>query len=174
MRVIPQLSFSQAFNSATSRIFQFTGRSRRSEYWWMIGLVYLINLVLSSLFNVLACVVIFLLWLATIPLTFRRLHDSGRSGWWWGAGVILQMGFVFAMIYDVVAASISYYAWENDGVQFFIHFLAKYSIWAIIICIYKIVMLVFMCLDSEEGSNKYGESPKYVEDDEEETTYIND
>lgn len=37
MEVIPQLSFSEAFNSATSKIFQFTGRSRRSEYWWTMA-----------------------------------------------------------------------------------------------------------------------------------------
>jgi len=29
--------------------------------------------------------------------------------------------------------------------------------------IYEIVMLVFFCLDSDPNANKYGESPKYVE-----------
>ena len=29
--------------------------------------------------------------------------------------------------------------------------------------IYEIVMLVFFCLDSDPHANKYGESPKYVE-----------
>lgn len=76
MEVIPQLSFSEAFNNVTSKIFQFTGRSRRSEYWWTMALVYLLNIILTPFLGV-------FLSIATIPLTFRRLHDTGRSGWWW-------------------------------------------------------------------------------------------
>lgn len=180
MEIRPQLSFTESFNSATSKIFQFTGRARRSEYWWMIGLVVLINIVLTSLFSIFSWPIAFLLYLATIPLTFRRLHDSGKSGWWWGAGVILQIAFVMAMIYDIVMASVQAaslndydYSFNHSDLSYFINFVAKYSIWALIIGVYKIVMFVFMCLDSDKYANKYGESPKYVDDDEAgESTYI--
>lgn len=181
MEIRPQLSFSEAFDSATSKIFQFTGRARRSEYWWMIGLVVLINIVLSSLFGIFSWPIVFLLYLATIPLTFRRLHDSGRSGWWWGAGMILQIAFVVAMIYDVVMASVQMaslndydYAFSQSDLTYLVRFAAKYSIWALIIGIYKIVMFVFMCLDSDEHANKYGESPKYIDEGEEEPIIISD
>ena len=74
---IPSLGFSEAVNKAASDIFKFEGRSRRSEYWWSMVIVSLVGIVLTPLFG-------FVLNLLTIPLTFRRLHDTGRSGWWWG------------------------------------------------------------------------------------------
>lgn len=39
----PQLGFSEALNASTSKIFQFTGRSRRSEFWWTQVLVFLVS-----------------------------------------------------------------------------------------------------------------------------------
>lgn len=159
MEVIPQLSFSEAFNSATSKIFQFTGRSRRSEYWWTMALVYLVNIFLTPFLGI-------FLYVATIPLTFRRLHDTGKSGWWWGVGAIMQVAFVVSLIYDVIMASI-----HSDTLQYYeddlaFKFIAKYSIWLLIIGCYKIVMLVFMCLDSNDYENEYGESPKYISSEE--------
>ena len=61
----PTLSFSEAFNSATSKIFQFNGRARRSEYWWMMVLLLAVNVILTPFIGILVD-------LATIPLTFRR------------------------------------------------------------------------------------------------------
>lgn len=92
----------------------------------------------------------------------------------------MQIAFVMAMIYDIVmasvqAASLNYYdyTFNHSDLSYFINFVAKYSIWALIIGVYKIVMFVFMCLDSDKYSNKYGESPKYMDDDEAgESTYI--
>jgi uncharacterized membrane protein YhaH (DUF805 family) len=34
-----------------------------------------------------------------------------------------------------------------------------------IVSLYKIIMLVLMCVDSQVGFNKYGDSPKYPEAD---------
>ena len=69
------LNFSEAVNRATNRIFQISGRARRSEYWWTMLLVLIVSMAVPF-----AGVLLNLL---TIPLTFRRLHDTGRSGWWW-------------------------------------------------------------------------------------------
>lgn len=33
--------------------------------------------------------------------------------------------------------------------------------------VYNIMMIVFMCMDSQTGTNKYGPSPKYMTDQEE-------
>lgn len=87
----PSLSFSEALNKSTCKIFQFTGRSRRSEYWWTMLLVYLLNIVLTPFIGIFIDI-------ATIPLTFRRLHDTGRSGWWWGICAILQVAFFISLL----------------------------------------------------------------------------
>ena len=44
---LPQLSLSEALKEATSKVTQFTGRARRSEYWWTYLVVFILNLLLS-------------------------------------------------------------------------------------------------------------------------------
>ena len=151
----PSLSFSEAINKAASNIVKFDGRSRRSEYWWTMAFVYLVSILLTPLAG-------FVLSLLTVPLTFRRLHDTGRSGWWWGGCAILQ-GIVIALfIYDMIMACLNadnMSGYEDDIMW---AFLLKYSLLSVLIVIYKIVLIVFYCIDSEPYENIYGESPKYI------------
>lgn len=155
----PSLSFSEALNKSTCKIFQFTGRSRRSEYWWTMLLVYLLNIVLTPFIGIFIDI-------ATIPLTFRRLHDTGRSGWWWGICAILQVAFFISLLYDLIMAGVNADNLHGNEDEFIFVFLMKYIIWAAVIVVYKIVLFVFMCLDGDVYENEYGESPKYVESDE--------
>ncbi len=151
------LSFSEALNNVTSKITQFHGRSRRSEYWWAMVVVYLANIILTPFGG-------FFVYIATLPLTFRRLHDTGRSGWWWGICAILQLAFFLSLIYDwamVVMNADNMRSYEGNLI---FTFMAKYSVWFLIIAVYKIVLLVFMCIDSEQYENKYGKSPKYIDE----------
>ena len=151
----PSLSFSESINKAASNIWDFKGRSRRSEYWWTMTMVYVASIFLTPLAG-------FVLSLLTIPLTFRRLHDTGRSGWWWGCCIILQ-GFVIVMlVYDIVMAYLNADNMSGYEDVFFWHLILKYAVLFIIIAIYKIILLIFYCMDSEPYENTYGESPKYV------------
>ena len=154
MDFIKTLTFPEAIQLAVSRFFEFEGRSRRSEYWWVI----LALLVLSAIIPIVASVFD----LIVAPLTFRRLHDTGRSGWWYGAYLILKylafvgffiyMGFgllafdnLFGMVMSVLSAGLG---------------------WMSLIVLYRLVLLVFLCQDSCPGENKYGPSPKYVQEQE--------
>lgn len=47
MNTIPTLNFQEAITQAANNILKFKGRSRRSEYWWTMGLVILINIFLT-------------------------------------------------------------------------------------------------------------------------------
>ena len=151
----PSLGFSDAVNKATSNILKFEGRSRRSEYWWTMVIVYLVSILLTPLAG-------FMLSLLTIPLTFRRLHDTGRSGWWWGGCAILQAIVIVLFIYDMIMAYFNADNMYGYGDEIFWAFLLKYSVLSMLIVIYKIVLIVFYCIDSETYENDYGESPKYV------------
>ena len=73
---LPQLSIGEALKAACNKIFQFNGRSRRSEFWWTALVVIIICAITHDTIS-------WLLNLLMIPITFRRLHDTGRSGWWW-------------------------------------------------------------------------------------------
>ncbi len=151
IKTTPSLGFSEAVNKATSKIFQFKGRSRRSEYWWTYVAVYLISIVLTPITG-------YIVSLLLIPLTFRRLHDIGKSGWWWGGCAILQIITFGLFIYDIIYISI----YDLHGDELYLSLLIKYSIFLIIISIWKIILLVFYCMDSEPHANKYGESPKHI------------
>src|SRR5665213_745293 len=94
------MSFMQAITSGFKRYVDFQGRSSRSEYWWWFLFSALINFALgfiqgliealsggpnaaSMLFSVLSTVATLALFLPTIAVAVRRLHDTNRSGWWY-------------------------------------------------------------------------------------------
>ena len=151
--VIPQLGLGEALDLATSRIFQITGRSRRSEYWWTMLIVYIASIVLP--------VIGWIVGLFTIPLTIRRLHDTGRSGWWYGAEFIMVFFFLAFIIFDIVSMAMHPGMYSGHEEEMVIAFLMKYGLFFLIISVYKVVVLVFLCMDSEKEDNEYGESPKY-------------
>ena len=155
----PSLGFSEALNSATSKVFQFEGRSRRSEYWWTMAIVYLVSIILTPFVG-------FVLSILTIPLAFRRLHDTGRSGWWWGGCAILQGIVIVLFVYDIIMAYFNAGNMYGYGDEIIWAFLLKYSLLSLLIVIYKIVLLAFCCIDSEPYENDYGESPKYIIEEE--------
>lgn len=150
----PSLSFFEAINASTKKIFQFTGRSRRSEFWWTQFLMLILSLVLSPLVYILV-----------IPLTFRRLHDTGRSGWWWGFGALLKIAFFISFGYDFVMTILNMDELVEYKYQFFVEMYIKYGLFLIGIGLYQIILFGLCCLDSEQYENEYGESPKYIDDD---------
>ena len=155
----PSLSFSEAMNSAIKNIFNISGRARRSEFWWVMLVVYLP--VIIPLLGPLWCFVTYLL---TIPLKIRRLHDTGRSGWWYAAGFIMTTIFIILMITDLVRMfSGIANSYNPDFDSIFLSIIIKYVVFVVLSLIYDIVKLVFYCTDSNPYANKYGESPKYCE-----------
>jgi uncharacterized membrane protein YhaH (DUF805 family) len=133
------MSFNDAVKSCWSQFATFSGRARRSEYWWF----YLFSILVSSgsfliagilggtavgvggqstggvvlgLLFMIAGLVNLVLLIPGLAVFCRRLHDTGRSGWWWLIGIVPFVG--------------------------------------------SIVLLVFLCSDSQPENNRYGPSPK--------------
>ena len=87
------MEFTQSINHCFKHYSNFSGRARRSEYWWFFLFVILVSLVAAFLdygfdsyiapdqgmFNVISTIILILPQLA---VGSRRLHDIGRSGWW--------------------------------------------------------------------------------------------
>ena len=44
---LPQLDFTEAVKLSWSKLTQFTGRSRRSEFWWSYLALFIINIFMS-------------------------------------------------------------------------------------------------------------------------------
>jgi uncharacterized membrane protein YhaH (DUF805 family) len=78
------------FKLAISKFAEFTGRSRRSEFWYFyLGYVVLsiiatmLGFVLGdTIGTALSGLVFFAMVIPFIAVSARRLHDVGRSGWW--------------------------------------------------------------------------------------------
>ena len=118
------------------RYADFSGRSRRKEYWMFVLFIFLVSVALSviltmlgmsagdegSLFGVGGAMLIVLLLFAvaviipSIAVTVRRFHDQDKSGWFYLLNFIPYLG--------------------------------------------PIIVLVFMCLEGTKGPNRFGEDPK--------------
>ena len=67
----------------------FTGRARRSEYWWYTLATVLVSLILGLInVKILSGLVNIALLIPGIAVSMRRLHDIGKCGWW------LLLGFI--------------------------------------------------------------------------------
>lgn len=137
--VKPSMSLGEALTSVFNKYATFTGRARRSEYWWFSGCYFIVQVVFNfaslgmlagimsgeisyddpsySMFQTISVIVGLGLLLPALAVTVRRLHDIGKSGW------------------NILWAAIPLIGW--------------------------IIVLVWMCQDSDVVANKYGESPKY-------------
>ena len=121
------------------RYADFSGRSRRKEYWMFVLLTVLIAIVFGTLALIGAFVgtdniaetgpgagffLALLAWLLvslallvpSIAVQVRRFHDQGRSGWFCLLNLIPSVG--------------------------------------------GIIVLVFMCMEGEQGDNAWGPDPK--------------
>ncbi len=135
------MSFPDAVKSVLSQYATFSGRARRSEYWfWTLFVVILeivlmipLGLVLASSLDTatmtygagasvaygIFSLVMLALVLPGLAVTVRRLHDQDKSGFFWFMTLIPLAG--------------------------------------------PIIMLVFMVSDGTPGPNRFGPSPKDVD-----------
>ena len=122
------------YKAALSKYADFTGRSRRSEFWFfalgniiimMLLYIPLIGSIMASdggdpgvgsfLFTALIGIFALAIIIPSLAVAVRRLHDTGKSGWFYLLNFVPFGG---------------------------------------------IVLLVFYCQDSEPGANKWGPNPK--------------
>ncbi|HEX4735986.1 MAG TPA: DUF805 domain-containing protein [Allosphingosinicella sp.] len=150
------------------RYAEFSGRSRRMEYWlwtlflfllWMAFLVVIVAVAGAALMGggtnpvasimamgggiLIIAALAFLVWLAflipTLAVGVRRLHDTERSGWWLGGLILLDI--VNAIVRSSMGGAVA-------------------MITSLALVVLAITLLVFYCLDGTKGPNKYGPDPK--------------
>ena len=95
------------FKKGLRNYTNFSGRARRKEYWYFIlvqiGLI-IIAMVLDSIIfgseTGLFYVVLGLgLFLPSVAVAIRRLHDTSRSGWWFLLSFIPLIGSIILVIF---------------------------------------------------------------------------
>ena len=101
---------------------QFTGRSRRKEYWMFFLFTFVVSFVLQILAGMLSggrsengmpsglgmvvfivlCLFALAILIPSIALAFRRLHDTNRSAWWLLIGLVPFIGGIVLLVFYVM------------------------------------------------------------------------
>jgi uncharacterized membrane protein YhaH (DUF805 family) len=164
------MNFLQSVRSVLSNYVTFSGRARRSEYWWFYLFTIVVSLVTAGIDAGLTAVVdnqvgivgtmaSALLFLPSLAVTARRLHDTGRSGWW----MVLPLGpFLITFVLGLLVIFSALFSATTDGdgggpTVVLLVLLGGSGLLTLAACL---VLLVFLCTDSDQGWNKYGPSPK--------------
>src|SRR5574344_2605083 len=93
-----------AYVDALKKYFTLKGVATRKQYWYFV----FANLIISILFGFVVVAQVMpeivywiyaaLIFIPTLTLTVRRLHDSGHSGWWIGIIFVwLFLGLLLAL-----------------------------------------------------------------------------
>ncbi len=103
------MSFTEAIRSVLTQYVGFSGRARRSEYWYWV-LFYIVIGVIASLLDRavigstsswFSYIVGLALFLPGLAVAVRRLHDTTRSGWWILLGLIPVVGAIILIVFYV-------------------------------------------------------------------------
>ena len=82
------MTFQEAIKDGFGKYVQFSGRSSRSAYWYWVLFVILAGFAVGlvdtilGIGGILELVFDVAIFLPTIAIEIRRLHDIGRTGWW--------------------------------------------------------------------------------------------
>ncbi|AHE53167.1 DUF805 domain-containing protein [Sphingomonas sanxanigenens] len=160
------------------RYADFSGRSRRLEFWMWFLAMFVINIVFTVLIlmalggaaafsdpeniganmtaifagagviMIISIVVSLGLLIPSLAVTVRRLHDSDKSGWW----IMLFWGpYLLSVVFGFAGAAMG-----SGGVALML----IGGVFNLLLLVACVVMLVFCVLDGTRGSNRYGEDPK--------------
>jgi len=101
------MSFVEAVRTVLSKYATFSGRARRSEYWFWtlaIGIAYVVAVILAVVAKPLGFIFVLLYLGVLIPslaVGVRRLHDTDKSGWLLLLGLIPLVGSIVLLVFYV-------------------------------------------------------------------------
>ena len=116
------MSIMDAFTTCMGKYFTFSGRAKRSEFWWfylsfaLLSAGYVIiahgvfaermlaallgdETTLAIIFGMLAYLPFFVFYIPMLTVGSRRLHDIGKSGWWQCISVIPLLGIILLIVW---------------------------------------------------------------------------
>ncbi len=83
----------------TRQYADFIGTATRSEFWWFILFLFVIQALLGIVSHVIAAVFALATLVPYFAVGTRRLRDTGRSPWWWLIGLIPLVGAIVLIVF---------------------------------------------------------------------------
>ncbi|MFJ4962542.1 Inner membrane protein YhaI [Streptomyces sp. ADI96-02] len=82
----------------------FSGRARRKEYWMFVLFNFIIAVVLSAIGMAIDTQIPYVIYIVAIfipslAVFVRRLHDTGRSGWWILISFVPLVGAIVLLVF---------------------------------------------------------------------------
>lgn len=91
------MSFTEAISSAFSKYADFSGRARRSEFWFFTLFCFIISVLLT--FIGLSWIFAIATIIPSLSITWRRMHDIGKSGAYSLISFIPVVGWILVLIW---------------------------------------------------------------------------
>jgi uncharacterized membrane protein YhaH (DUF805 family) len=137
------------------RYFEFSGRSGRAEYWWFTLVYTAVGVLLDAVdqglgfeYGLLGLMFTLGLFIPSVSVTVRRLHDIGVSGWWLLAVIAPAAFFGFESSFAALDSEFNEAAPGNSSMV---------SLWLFVVACFGLVLC--MVLPGKKGSNRYGPDP---------------
>jgi uncharacterized membrane protein YhaH (DUF805 family) len=91
----------------------FSGRARRLEYWMFTLVNVIVSIVLGIIdailgttygpgYGLLGTIYGLAVFIPSLAVGVRRLHDTGRTGWWLLIGLVPCAGFIVLLVFFVM------------------------------------------------------------------------
>lgn len=98
------------FKLAMNKYADFTGRARRSEFWWFTLFSMIFNGVGEVIdsatgFPVLGGIISLVFFIPSLAISARRLHDIGKSGWW------------YLLVFTIIGIFVLIAWWAQNGTR---------------------------------------------------------
>lgn len=136
----------------------FNGRARRSEYWYFILFNAIFSLVLTLIDNllglqfgtadsgVLNTIYSLAVFIPSLAVSVRRLHDIGKSGWL----LLIAYGAIILLAVFLILGTFMYSFDSSALIMIFALLIIGVAIW----------LLIMFCTEGDDFTNKYGPDPK--------------
>ncbi|MBS7008820.1 DUF805 domain-containing protein [Anaerostipes sp.] len=144
-----------AYKAYWKHYFDFKGRTSRGNYWWAILAQFIVTFLVGFIAGMLDIEALQTLWslavfIPSISLCVRRLHDLDRPGWW----IILMYVPMILFIASATMTTVSLLL--NSGSTTAGGFGLVTLVLGLITLVVAVYFLILFVKTGTEGANRYG------------------
>lgn len=102
-------TFFEAVRAFFAKYATFSGRANRPEYWYSTLFIFLANIISAIVdrvliydnfgYDLMSPIVTLVLFIPSLSVSVRRLHDIDRTGWWLLLGLIPILGWIVLIVF---------------------------------------------------------------------------